>query len=130
MTALVPPENFGNKHLIYLPKYIKPDSEEFTKSDDEIRATFIEGLRRLHPDLKDEEILAFQVARAKYVMPIPTLGYSESLPPRKTSVPGVFVVNGAQLVNSTLNVNEIIALAEGSVDEIVDSPQRKSTPHS
>lgn len=122
MTAMVPPKALDGHHLIYLPKYVPADSPELQKSDEEIRETFLHGLRQMYPDLLYDEVKAFRVSRAKYVMPIPTLGYSTKLPPRATGIPGLFVANGAQLVNTTLNVNDIIHLAENAVKEILSAP--------
>ena len=39
-----------------------------------------------------------------------------TLPPMATSVPGLYVVNSAQIVNGTLNVNETVKLAEDAFD--------------
>src|SRR5207253_4312681 len=39
-------------------------------------------------------------------------------PPIETSTPGLFVVNSAQIVNSTLNVNETVRLAEASIETL------------
>jgi hypothetical protein len=48
------------------------------------------------------------------VLAITTLNYSEGVPPMDTTLPGVHVVNSAQIVNGTLNVNETIRLAENA----------------
>jgi hypothetical protein len=48
---------------------------------------------------------------------MPVLNYSRDLPPTKTSVDGVYIVNSAQIVNGTLNVNETIRLAECFIEE-------------
>lgn len=125
MTAMVSPEELGGHHLIYLPKYVLADSDELTRSDEEIQETFSAGLKAMHPDLQDDDIVAFRVSRAKYVMPIPTLHYSESLPAPSHGSEPVFVVNGAQLPNATLNVNEIIRLAEEAADELLASRDSK-----
>jgi len=37
-------------------------------------------------------------------------------------LPGVYVVNSAQIVNGTLNVNETIRLAEQSLSTILRAP--------
>jgi hypothetical protein len=53
------------------------------------------------------------------MLAVTTLHYSDSvLPSTETSVPGVFVVNSAQIANGTLNVNETLALAERKADEL------------
>jgi hypothetical protein len=52
------------------------------------------------------------------VFPIPTLGYSDRVPPTSTSIPGVHIVNSAHIVNGTLNVNETVQLAERTVERL------------
>jgi hypothetical protein len=52
------------------------------------------------------------------VFPIATIDYSQDLPAISTSVPNLFVVNSAQIVNGTLNVNETVQLAERAFAEI------------
>jgi hypothetical protein len=52
---------------------------------------------------------------------LPTLGYSEHLPPMSTSVPGLHIVNSAHIVNGTLNVNETIQLADRALPRILSA---------
>lgn len=117
MTSLVDPRELGGRHLVYLPWYVPSDSAAFALDDDEIRRRFWAGLRVIHPTLAEEDLVAFQVSRARYVMPIPTIGFSETVPPRDTSIPGLHVVNSSQIVNGTLNVNEAVKLAEEAAEE-------------
>lgn len=112
MTALVDPQQFGGHTLIYLPKYVTSDDPMFERSDDDIRAEFVSTLERMYPHFHREDVLAFQVSRVRHVLALSTLNYSEKLPPMKTSLPGMFVVNSAHIVNGTLNVNETTQLAE------------------
>ena len=44
------------------------------------------------------EVLAFRVSRVRCVMPLPTLGYSERLPPVRTSLTGVYAVSSAHII--------------------------------
>jgi protoporphyrinogen oxidase len=104
---------------VYLPRYCPPDDPLQSLDDDTIRARFLAGLRTMHPDLRDEEILAFQVSRVPYVFPLPTLGYTERIPAVRTSVDGLFVVNAAQIVDGTLNVNETVGLANDAARAIL-----------
>ncbi|MEA2666369.1 MAG: hypothetical protein QOI11_3313, partial [Candidatus Eremiobacteraeota bacterium] len=119
MTALVDPATFGGRHLVYLPKYCAPDDPLLKLDDETIRTRFVAGLRALHPDLRDDEILAFRVSRAPYVFALPTLGYLDRIPPLRTSAPGLYVVNGSQIADGTLNVDETVRLAERSAREIL-----------
>ena len=126
MTALVDPAEFGGRSIVYLPKYVPSADAFFARSDDEIRAEFLAGLSRMYPDLTPEDMLAFRLSRVKCVMAVPTLDYSHRVPHTRTSIPGVFLVNSAQIVNGTLNVNETIRLAEDSLhtlDPVANAPR-------
>jgi protoporphyrinogen oxidase len=112
MTALVDPNTFGGDALIYLPKYAAPDDPIFKEDDASVERSFVAGLRLIHPSLRDEDIRAFRVSRVRQVFTIPTIGYSRNLPPMRTSVEELYVVNGAHIVGGTLNVNETLALSE------------------
>ncbi len=112
MSALVDRDQLGGKTLVYLPKYASPDDPIFEKTDAQLREEFVAALRRMHPQLREDDVLAFQVSRVRHVFALPTIGYSDALPPTTTSVPGLHVINSAHIVNGTLNVNETVQLAE------------------
>jgi protoporphyrinogen oxidase len=120
MTAVVDPAEFGGRTLVYLPKYVAPDDELFDVPDGEIEAAFVESLRRMYPDIADSNIEASIVSRARYVLPLNTIGYSTKLPPMKTSVPGVHIVNTAHIVNGTLNIDETIQLANRVAADLLE----------
>ncbi|MGI9519819.1 MAG: NAD(P)/FAD-dependent oxidoreductase [Pirellulaceae bacterium] len=122
MTAIVEMSNIvdssetGGRSLVYLPKYIPADNEMFNRSDDDVREDFLCALEKMHPEFSRDDVEAFQIARARNVMAIPTLRYSESLPPQTTSIPGLFIVNSAYITKGNLNVNETIQIAEDAMD--------------
>jgi len=57
-------------------------------------------------------VRAFRVSRVRRVFPIATLGYSDTMPPIASSIPGLYLLNSAHIVNGTLNVNETLQLVE------------------
>lgn len=122
MTTLVDREQFNGNSLIYLPYYVPQDDPIFEQTDEEIKEQSLAGLESMYPEFDRNDLVDFRVSRVKRVMAISTLNYSQSLPPMKTSVPNVFVVNSAQIVNGTLNVNETIKLAESAVEQLLTSP--------
>jgi hypothetical protein len=72
----------------------------------------------MHPDFSDSMMDAFRISRVRHVFPVPTLNYSDNLPAMRTSVPGIFIANSAHIVNVTLNVNEIVQLADKAVSQV------------
>lgn len=121
MTALVDKSELGNKNLIYLPKYILPNDPIFNESDDSIIDRFENALLEMYPKLSKDDFCFAGIARAKNVFALSTLNYSENLPPKKTGVKNLYVINSAHITNGTLNVNETIKLAEESILEITSS---------
>jgi len=122
MSALVRREQFGGKTLVYLPRYAAADDPVFEMSDEEVEKRFVDGLRRVYPAVRREDVLAFRISRVRNVMPLPTLGYSTRAPAMESSVPGLHLVNSAQIVNGTLNVNETIQLAERAARQFEGMP--------
>ncbi len=118
MTALIDPAEIGGNHLVYLPRYVGADDPLLDAPEDEIERTFLAGLRRLHPDLRDDEIVGFALSRPRYVLPVPVIGYAERVPAMQTSVPGVWTVNSSQITDGTLNVDETLRLADRAMREI------------
>lgn len=127
MTALVDSACFAGQTLVYLPKYTAEDSEDFATPDAVWRERFVSGLKAMYPDVTDDDVAAFRVSRQRFVFALPTLGYSERQPPRRTSIPGLFLVNSAQIVNGTLNVNETIRLAEAALPDLLDGGSTNET---
>jgi protoporphyrinogen oxidase len=111
MSALVDRSEFGDLHLTYLPRYTAPGDDILTLSDEQVEERFVESLRGMFPGFEHSNVKAFRVSRVPHVFPIPTIGYSSRVPPMETSVPGVYFVSSAQILNGTLNVNETLQLA-------------------
>ena len=129
MSALVDRErHFGGKAMIYLPKYVAPDDELFEKSDEEIRESFVSALDKMYPHFNPSDIEAFKISRVRHVVGLSTLDYSNNLPKMKTSLPGVFAVNSAQIVNGTLNVNESVRLANEAVTDLLLPSLKEQQP--
>jgi hypothetical protein len=53
------------------------------------------------------------------VMTLPTLNYSQRLPPVVSSIPGLYLLNSAQVTVGCLNVNETIEIANQALDRSV-----------
>jgi protoporphyrinogen oxidase len=119
MSALVDKKYLGGKALIYLPKYLSSNDSLFEASDDEIKKVFLSSLKRMYPKFSDSDIKFIGIARAKRVLALPTLNYSEQLPDIKTSMTGVYILNASHITDGTLNVNETINIAEIKLDEIL-----------
>jgi protoporphyrinogen oxidase len=111
MTALVDPAELGGHTLVYLPRYTEPDDPAFDRPDDELREEFLAAFLPMY-GLGPEDVLSFSVAKARYVMPVPTPGYPDRVPAVRTSVPGLFTLGSAQITVGTLNVEQTLELLD------------------
>ena len=87
----------------------------------------MEALERMYPDFKRTDVLATQVSRARSVLAVSTLQYSDRLcPPVATSLPNVFLINSAQITAGTLNVNETLGLVHEKLPELMRHLARRA----
>jgi protoporphyrinogen oxidase len=128
MTALVDRAQFGGNSLVYLPKYVASNDPSFALSDSEIEQTFLSALFKMYPHLAPADVLSFRLSREKYVMAIPTLNYSQNLPPMHTSVPGLHIINSAQIITGTLAVNTTFQMGEAAAASLLCQPRRAPVP--
>jgi protoporphyrinogen oxidase len=120
MSALVDKTKYlEGKSLVYLPKYVTSDDPLFNQPDDEIRSYFLDNFKKMYPWLTDDNIKFAGVAKAKHVITVAKLNYSEVLPKIKTSMPGVSIINTSHIKDGTLNVNETVRVAETKLEEIL-----------
>ncbi len=126
MTTIVDTDEFGGRSLVYLPKYVPADHELFDKSDEEIQESFLSALETMYSDFDRANVEAFNISRVRSVMAIPTLNYSQLLPPMKSSVDGLFYVNSSYILRGNLNVNETITIAEEAMETVLSAELERS----
>ena len=122
MTNLISEQETAGDHLVYLPKYTSPDDPLFDASEYEIWSTFGKALRRVFPDLRESDITSRHLFRERFVQPVPVLRYSELVPPMRTNVKGLFLANTTQIINSTLNNNQMVQIAQRAIATLVETP--------
>jgi protoporphyrinogen oxidase len=120
MTALINPNEIKGQHLIYLPKYVNSDDSLLNVSNEELSQAFLTRFLKMYPSVNREEVSFCGVSKVRNVFCLPTLNYSQKLPGIKTSMDNYFIINSAQIINGTLNVNETIQVAESKLAEILN----------
>jgi protoporphyrinogen oxidase len=124
-TNVIPSEVLGGSALVYLPRYMSFDDPFYNKSDKQVMSIFLNALQRIFPDLTDEEIITYKVHRERYVQPILEIGYSEKIPSMITPVKNLHIVNTTMILNSPLNNNQVIQLANRMAKVILGEDNNK-----
>ena len=119
MTSLISLDETAGRHLVYLPKYTAPGDPLFDASDEDVWNLFRRSFIQMFPNLEESDIERRFVFRERLVQPLPVLHYSDRVPPMETNVPGLLVANTTQIVNSTLNNNEMVKISRTAVDLLV-----------
>ena len=122
MGSILPMEKLGGNYLVYLPRYLMSDDPGFDEPDAEIHTRAIQTLKKIYPGFQAEWVRAIRTARAKSVMALPTLGYSNRRMPVTTSIPGLYCLNSARIVEGTLNVNEVLRLVDEEFEQGIWNP--------
>jgi hypothetical protein len=60
------------------------------------------------------------VAKARYVITLPEMGYSKDLPSFKTSIKNLFVINSSFITDGILNVNETLKISASYLPEVLN----------
>ncbi len=115
MTALIDKSEIKGNNLIYLPKYVNTQDSLFEKSSEEIKDIFMDALFKMYPHINEDDILFWGVSKSRVVFALPTIQYSKKVPGIFTSIGNYYIVNSAQILNGTLNVNETIHVAESKL---------------
>ena len=128
MSAVVDRSVFDGHTLVYLPRYVPSDDPLFERTDAELQEDCHHHLLRLYPHLSRDDIVAVRIARARNVLALQSLNYSQKAPPMDTSVPGLYIVNSAQIINGNLNVDETIGLALDAAERLQQQTNSASDP--
>lgn len=118
MTALIDPKEINGLHLAYLPKYVDSNDLQLNNDEKELSQAFLNDFLKMYPTLSMSDVAFCGVSKARYVFSLPTLYYTDNLPGIKTSVKNYYIINSAQIINGTLNVNETIQVAKTKLSEI------------
>jgi protoporphyrinogen oxidase len=125
---LTGPDEYDGRHLIYLPRYRSQDSPDWEASDADILADNWEGLRRVQPDLRPDDVIGSRVFRARFVQPVHPVGYGDRLPPLELR-PGLAYLSTAQIHPWPVFNDEVVRHVDRSLPQITRS-WTPSTPAS
>jgi protoporphyrinogen oxidase len=119
-TNLIAPEHVGGYHLVYLPKYVYPGNPYAVMGDEALRAEFMGHLRRMFPDLGDDDIVTTRLFRERYVEPIHPIGGTGRIPPIQTDIPGLFLANTSQIYPALTNCDSVTRHARAVSSLVLD----------
>jgi protoporphyrinogen oxidase len=118
----------GGHHLVYLPKYVAPGSDLIAKSDEEIKAMWMDNLRTMLPDFDMAAVRYFQVHRERFVEPLHGLNSIDQIPAVQTPVESLFLVTTAQIYPELTNGESVCRHAHTAALTIRDTLAARAVP--
>ena len=100
-THVVDPEHVGGS-LLSVSKDVDPSHPDHDRSEDELEAAYRGYARTIVPDVRDDEILASAVQRARVTEPVHLLGGAKR-------IPGMFPAPGLALASTVHVYPEIVS---------------------
>lgn len=117
-THVVPLEDTGGRHLLYLMNYCDAGSEPYERPDAEQIEGAIAGLCRLYPDLRRDDVEASYVFRAPFVEPVWTRGTLRRRPAPRLGTSRVFLCTTVQAYPMVTAWNTSVKLATDTVNAL------------
>lgn len=126
-TTLLERSDTAGMHLVYLMNYVHRSEPSFSEDDASLLRRYVAGLRRLFPDLRDDDIVDGLVFRSAFVEPLYTRGYQRRKPPLSL-VPGrVYLATTSQVYPEVTSWNGSTGLARQVVDQMIADGRAMNT---
>jgi protoporphyrinogen oxidase len=128
-THVIGPENMGGQTLVYVPKYVRPQSPYFSQPDHAIAEEFFTHVQRMFPNFDPAQVLAWKMIRARTVEPVHGLGAGRQILPVTSTMPGLFQTSTAQIYPALVNCEAVIQLADRVVRQLIPQIQPLTANH-
>ncbi|HET6963614.1 MAG TPA: FAD-dependent oxidoreductase [Acidimicrobiales bacterium] len=119
-TNLIPPSDYGDRHIVYLSRYFTPDEDIARADPAEEAARWVQLLgQKLH--LSTDDVLAVHPFRAPYAAPLVSLGYLDVLPSIRGPVEGLYLATTAQIYPQDRGMDEGVKAGYRTADVVRDT---------
>ena len=120
-TNMVPPEDFGGQHILYVVNYHRPGDPRFSgKTASALLEYHTPSLKRILPRFRRDEIIRLHCIRDTHSSPLYDLGFAERKPPYQGWLPNVDVCGMAQVYPEDRNMDHCARNALGYVAESLE----------
>lgn len=110
-TNLVPPEQYGGKHIIYTANYVTADDYRWNMDARDIVNEYLPYLKRINPEFDESWIEDYYVHKEPAAQPIVTVNYRNKMPDVKTPVEGLWLASMSQVYPQDRGTNYSLKLA-------------------
>lgn len=103
---------YNGDRLIYVGNYLDPQHKYFKMSGEELLDEYLSALKRINKNFKKNLIRNMWISKANFAQPIVPLNYSKKIPPFKTPIEGLYLVNIQQVYPWDRGTNYAVELGQ------------------
>jgi protoporphyrinogen oxidase len=118
ITNLIDPSEVGGRYIIYLSKYISQGSPYFSKSSEELIEEFTSALVEMFPEYELSNIDKIFCFKDVAVEPIHCITAERKIPPFKTPIKGLYLINSTQVYPKIAHCDALIEMAKDVVSKM------------
>ncbi|MBL7184357.1 MAG: NAD(P)/FAD-dependent oxidoreductase [Anaerolineae bacterium] len=111
-TNYMPPEVYGDKHVLYLSNYLPLGSPLFALSKDELLQKYLPHVQRINPKFDLDWVEESWLFRDDAGQPIITCHYSQQVPDHRTPIQGLYLANTSQIYPEDRGMNYSVHLGQ------------------
>jgi protoporphyrinogen oxidase len=116
-TNLLPVEDYGGRHVVYLSRYFTADEPVASADPATEAAAWVDALAQRYPAFDPDSVVAVHPFRTPYAAPLVDLGYGKRLAPlRAATVDGLYVCTTAQIYPHDRGMNEGVVMGQRAVE--------------
>jgi protoporphyrinogen oxidase len=97
-----------DQHIVYVPFYMPGEHPKFAEPDQAFLDKVRRYLKKINPDLSDEDFIDLRASRYRYAQPICEPGYLDRLPPARLPVSGLWVADTSYYYPEDRGISESI----------------------
>ncbi len=127
-TNLVPKEDYGGRHVLYLSRYFLREESIAGVDPDREASRWVDLLEERLPGFSRRNVDAIHAFRTPYAAPLVTLGYSTGIPPTESHIPGLYVSTTAQIYPRDRGMSEGVRMAAVASREILSHGEPAREP--
>jgi len=95
-------------HVVYVPFYMPAENPKYQDSDEVFCAKVVSYLKRINPDLTDDDIIAIRASRYRFAQPVCGPNFLETLPPWKLPVEGLLAADTSYYYPEDRGISESV----------------------
>jgi len=117
-THVVPMEQTGGKHLVYLLNYCDKDSDTFRMLDADVKFQALKALKSFNAKFQQDWVEEIKVFRAPYVEPVWPLGYINDRPRMRCGGSRMYLATTAQCYPQVNSWNTMVGISNDVADRL------------